>query len=154
MPKSPKRSCRFWDPNQKILHHLSFEAQPRNPPPVLRPNQEIPSPSILRSNWRKPSSPVLRLNHWQTVDLDFKTQPRNLATVRHAVHSVTRPLDRSTTEYSICAIIPGSLTRSPTPVTILINVRHVAPVICTPWDKQTRFSKWNKDKGSRTTEIF
>jgi hypothetical protein len=33
----------------------SFEAKPRNPPPVLRPNREKPSPPVLRPNWRKPS---------------------------------------------------------------------------------------------------
>jgi hypothetical protein len=42
-------------PNRKTLHHLGFEAQPRNPPPVLRPNQEKPSPPVLRPNWQKPS---------------------------------------------------------------------------------------------------
>jgi hypothetical protein len=55
MPKSPNKSCQFLGPNWKTLHHLGFDAQPRNPPPVLRPNREKPSPSVLRSNWRKPS---------------------------------------------------------------------------------------------------
>jgi hypothetical protein len=36
--------------NREILHHLGFETQPRNRPPVLRPN------------WRKPSQQVLRPN--------------------------------------------------------------------------------------------
>jgi hypothetical protein len=36
-PKSSNRSCQFWDPNWETLHHLGFEAQPRNPSPVLRP---------------------------------------------------------------------------------------------------------------------
>jgi hypothetical protein len=30
---------------------------------------------------------------------------------------------------------------------ILIAARHAAPATCTPRDKQTRFSKQNKDKG-------
>jgi hypothetical protein len=37
--KSPNQSYRFWSPNRETLYHLSFEAQPRNPPPVLRLNQ-------------------------------------------------------------------------------------------------------------------
>jgi hypothetical protein len=61
-PKSPNRSCWFWGPNWETLHHLSFEAQPRNRLSVLRPNQEKPSPPVLRTNWRKPSQQVLRLN--------------------------------------------------------------------------------------------
>jgi hypothetical protein len=36
--------------------------------------------------------------------------------------------------------------RSPTPATILVATHHAAPVTCTPWDKQTWFSKRNKDK--------
>jgi hypothetical protein len=49
-------------PNRETLHHVGFEAQPGNRPPVLRPNQEKPSPPVLRPNWRKPSPPVLRPN--------------------------------------------------------------------------------------------
>jgi hypothetical protein len=87
--------------NPAPTHHLGFEAQPRNPPPVLRQNREKPSPPVLRSNWRKPShqvlrpnrqkpSPpvlrpnrretvrvVLRPNHSQTIDLGFEAQPKN-----------------------------------------------------------------------------
>jgi hypothetical protein len=62
-PKSPNQSCRFWGPNQKTLHHLGFEAWPRNRPPILRPNWEKPPPLVLRPNWRKPSQHVLRPNH-------------------------------------------------------------------------------------------
>jgi hypothetical protein len=39
----------------KTLHHLSFEAQLRNPPPVLRPNREKPSPLVLMPNQQKSS---------------------------------------------------------------------------------------------------
>jgi hypothetical protein len=42
-------------PKSETLHHLGFEAQPRNRLPILRPNREKPSPPVLRSNWRKPS---------------------------------------------------------------------------------------------------
>jgi hypothetical protein len=34
----------------KTLHHLGFVAQLRNPPSILRPNREKPSPVILRLN--------------------------------------------------------------------------------------------------------
>jgi hypothetical protein len=37
-------------------------------------------------------------------------------------------------------------TRSSTPATVLVAVRHAAPATCTPRDKQTRFSKRNKGK--------
>jgi hypothetical protein len=62
MPKSLNQNCRFWGPNRKTLHHLGFEAQPKNPPPILRSNQEKPSPLILRSNQRKPLPLVLGSN--------------------------------------------------------------------------------------------
>jgi hypothetical protein len=42
---------------------------------------------------------------------------------------------------------PVLCARSPTPATILVAACHVAPTTCTPWDKQTWFSKQNKDKG-------
>jgi hypothetical protein len=46
---------------------------------------------------------------------------------------------------------PVLCTRSPTPVTILVAARHVAPVTYTPRDKQTRFIKRTKITG-KTTE--
>jgi hypothetical protein len=49
-------------PVLRAKHHLDFEAQPINPPLVLRPNQEKPSPPVLRPNWRKPPQQVLRPN--------------------------------------------------------------------------------------------
>jgi hypothetical protein len=42
---------------------------------------------------------------------------------------------------------------SPTPITILVDVRHAAPATCTTWDKQMWFSTWYKDKDSRTIEM-
>jgi hypothetical protein len=32
---------------------------------------------------------------------------------------------------------------------VLITAHHAAPATCTPWDKQTRFSKRNKDKKNK-----
>jgi hypothetical protein len=42
-------------PKPKTLHHLGFEAQPRNRPPILKPNRKKPSPLVSRPNQRKPS---------------------------------------------------------------------------------------------------
>jgi hypothetical protein len=52
----------FLGPNRETHHHLGFEAQPRNGPPILRPNWEKLSPPVLTSNWRKLSPLVLRSN--------------------------------------------------------------------------------------------
>jgi hypothetical protein len=49
-------------PKPETLHHLGFDAQPRNSPPILRSNREKLSPPVLRSNWRKLSQQVLRSN--------------------------------------------------------------------------------------------
>jgi hypothetical protein len=78
--------------------HLGFEAQPRNRPPVLRPNQEKivstgfevklletvaagfeakPSETIFTGFEVKPTNTVqvvLRPNHSQTVAISFKAQ--------------------------------------------------------------------------------
>jgi hypothetical protein len=59
--------------------------------------------------------------------------PPDLSTVRPPS---TRPVRPSLVLY----------TRSPIPATVLIAARHAAPATHTPRDKQTRFSKWNKDK--------
>jgi hypothetical protein len=36
---------------------------------------------------------------------------------------------------------------------ILVAAHHAAPATCTPQDKQTRFSKWNKDKVEPTETV-
>jgi hypothetical protein len=77
-PKSPNQSCQFCGLKWETLHHLGFEAQPRNRPPVLRPSREKLSPTGLRPKWRKPS---------QTINLGFKAQPRNPCSLLH-VHGV------------------------------------------------------------------
>jgi hypothetical protein len=100
---------------------------------------------------------VLRSNHWQTVDLGFEAQPRNLSSssprARYRPHT-TSPDLLIIWPLSIRPVWPSLVlcTRSPTPTTILITACHAAPVTCTPWDKQTRFFKWNKDKG-KTPEM-
>jgi hypothetical protein len=94
---------------------------------------------------------ILRPNHSQTVDLDFKAQPRNPRSssprARCRPHTVptdlliARPLSTRPVRPS-----PVMCTRSPTSVTILLAARHVAPTTCTPWDKQMWFSEWSKDE--------
>jgi hypothetical protein len=70
----------------------------------------------------------------------------------YTAHSVTRPLNRLTTEYPTSAWpSPVLCTRSPTLATILIAVRHVVPVTYTPWDKQTWFS--TRTYRGKTTKI-
>jgi hypothetical protein len=102
---------------------------------------------------------VLRPNHSQTVDLGFEAQPRNPRSsslhARCRPHtappnlSITRPLSIRPVQPS-----PVLCTRSPTPTTIQIATRHVAPANCTPRDKQTRFSKQNKDKGKTNEPVL
>jgi hypothetical protein len=48
---------------------------------------------------------------------------------------------------------PVLCTRSSTLAMILIAAHHAIPATCTPQDKQTRFSKWNRDKG-KTTKMY
>jgi hypothetical protein len=94
---------------------------------------------------------VLRPNHSQTVDLGFKAQPRNPRSssphARCRPHTV--PLDLSIARPpSTQPVQPSPIlcTRSHTPAMILVAARHAAPATCTPRDKQTRFSKRNKNK--------
>jgi hypothetical protein len=92
---------------------------------------------------------VLRSNHSQTVDLSFKAQPRNLCSSSPRAQckphmappdlSIARPPSTRPVQPS-----PVLCTKYPTPATILVVVRHVAPATYTPRDKQTRFS--NKTK--------
>jgi hypothetical protein len=143
-PKSPNCSCWFWGSNRETLHHLGFEAQIRN---------------RCHRFWGQITETVpvvLRPNHWQTIDLGFEAQPRNPRTSSprawcklHTVPpdlSINRPLSTWHVRPS-----PILCTRSSTPATILVTVRHAAPAAYTPREKQTRFSKRTKDKG-KTTE--
>jgi hypothetical protein len=86
---------------------------------------------------------VLRPNHSQTVNLGFKAQPRNLcsSSLRAWCRPHTTPLSTRPVRSS-----PTLCTRSPTPATVLVATRHAAHATCTPRDKQTWFSKQNKDK--------
>jgi hypothetical protein len=94
---------------------------------------------------------ILRPNHSQTVDLSFKAQPRNprSSSPRAQCRPHTAPPDLSITRSpSTWPVWPSLILCiiSPTPAMILIVARHAAPATCTPQDKQTWLSKWNKDK--------
>jgi hypothetical protein len=94
---------------------------------------------------------VLSPNHWQTVDLGFEAQPRN------PCYSSPRARCRPHTTSSNLSIVwslstrsvrpsPIICTRSPTSAMILVAARHATPSSYTPWGKQMRFFKGNKDK--------
>jgi hypothetical protein len=94
---------------------------------------------------------VLRPNHSQTVDVGFKAQSRNprSSSLRAWCKPHTTPPDLSITRppsIRPVRLFPVLCTRSPTPATIFIAARHAAPATCTPRDKQTQFSRRNKDK--------
>jgi hypothetical protein len=142
--------------------HGDFVGQITKPQlPVLRPKSGNPSKWF----WGQPIRTVatgfqpklgetvaigFEAKPGETVDIGFEAKPKkltllvSLCTVQTA-HSITWLLDRPATEYPTCAWpSPILCTKSSTPASILITVRHAAPVTYTLWDKQTRFSTWNK----------
>jgi hypothetical protein len=101
---------------------------------------------------------VLRPNHSQTVDLGFMPQPRNprSSSPRATCRSHTAPPDLSTARPpSTRSVRPSPVlcTMSPTPATVLVIARHVAPTTCTPWDKQMWFSNETKIKEKQNKTI-
>jgi hypothetical protein len=172
--QSKKPSWWFWGPNHQTVT-AEFEAQTRKPSTalVLRLNQETIAtgseaklektvatgfeakpektvPVVLRPNHYQTILVVLRPNHSQTVDLGFEAQLRNPCSSSPRAWcrphpapsdlSITRP--PSTRPVRPCSVL---CTRSPTHAMILVAARHAAPATCTPWDKQTWFSNWNKN---------
>jgi hypothetical protein len=94
---------------------------------------------------------VLRPNHSQNIDLGFEAQPRNSRSLspRARCRPHTAPSDLSIARPSSTRPVqpsPVLCTRSPTPDMILITICHAAFATYTARDKQTRFSKPNKDK--------
>jgi hypothetical protein len=65
-------------------------------------------------------------------------------------NSVTWPSDCPVTEYPTCATIPDPLHQVSYSCHDPHRCRYAAPAIFTPRDKETRFSKWNRDKGKTT----
>jgi hypothetical protein len=91
----------------------------------------------------------------KTIDLGFEAQPRNLCSssprARCRPHTASSDLliARPSSIWSVRSS-PVLYTKSPTPATIPVAARHAASATCTPRDKQTRFSKQNRDKGKTT----
>jgi hypothetical protein len=180
--KSSNRSYWFWGPNRKTCHHLGFEAPPRNRHHrfwgqtretfttgfEVKPDKTVVTgfeakpekiiPVVLRPNHWQLVLVVLRPNHWQTIDLGFEAQPINSrsSSPRARCRSHTAPPDLSIVwPPSTWPVWPSSVlcTRSPTPATILIAIRHATPTTYAPRDKQTWFSKQNKNKGKTNETV-
>jgi hypothetical protein len=168
-PKSPNRSCRFWDPNQETLHRRFWGQTGRNRRhPFWGQTGRNRHHRFWGQNGRNRSSSFeakLPTSHPSGFEVKPLTNRRPWfwgstkkstlivsSCMVHTAHNVTRPLDHPATKYPTCATIPILCTRSPTPAMVLVAARHAAPATCTPWDKQTRFSTRNKDKG-KTIEM-
>jgi hypothetical protein len=146
-----KQSVRSWHVSHSILHLL-----------ILWRNQQTEVCLVLRSKPRNRRSNFeaqitkLELSVLSTKPgnhrswfwgLTKKLTPLISSCIVQTAHGVTRPPDRPVTEYPTYAWpSPILCTRSPTPATILVIVRHVTPTTCTPRDKQTRFSTQTKIK--------
>jgi hypothetical protein len=147
--KKPSRW--FWGPNHQTVA-VDFEAQTKKPSTtlILRLNQETVATGFETKS-EKTVLVVLWPNHWQTVELGFEAQPENMCSLspRAWCRPHTAPSDLLITRPpSTWHVWPSSVLciRSPTPATMLIAAHHAALIICTPWDKQTWFFKWIKDK--------
>jgi hypothetical protein len=138
--------------NRQTKVCLIFSPKPRNRHSDFEAQITKLELSVLRLKPKKTVRVVLSPNHSQTVDLGFEDQPRNPRSssphARCRPHiappdlSIARPLSsQPVRSFTVLC------TRSPTPATIFIVVRHVAPATCTPRDKQTRFSNETKNKG-------
>jgi hypothetical protein len=129
-----------------------FEAKPLET--VATGFEAKPQETVTTGFEAKPAKTVrvvLRPNHSQTVDLGFKAQPKNLrsSSPRALCRPHTAPPDLSTARPpSTWPVRPSPVlcSRSPTPATVLIIAHHVVPITFTPWDKQTWFFEWSKDK--------
>jgi hypothetical protein len=149
--KIKKPSQWFWSPNYQTVV-TGFEAQIEKPSTtlVLRLNQEIHTGFEAKPEETVTTGFEAKLE--KTVDLDFEAESKNPRSSSPRAQcrphmtppdlSIIRPLSTRPVRSS-----PVLCIRSPTSAMILIAVRHVAPATCTPRDKQTWFSKWNKDKG-------
>jgi hypothetical protein len=88
--EAPNCTFRFWDSNRETLHYLGFEAQPRNrrhrfwgqTRETVTTGFEAKTKKTVATDFEAKTEKtvivILRPNHWQTVDLNFEAQPRNL----------------------------------------------------------------------------
>jgi hypothetical protein len=147
----------FWGSTKKPT--TGFEA---NPGETVATNFEAKQEKIIATGFEaKPAKTVrvvLRPNHSQTINLAFKAQPRNMcsSSPRARCKSHTAPPNLSIAWPPSTRHVWSSLvlcTNSPIPTMILITARHAAPATYTPRDKQTWFSKWNKDKKKKKIKL-
>jgi hypothetical protein len=150
----------LWHNRQTITHlvlrhkprnrHSDFVGQITKPQlPVLRPKPGEPPTLLLRPNQETRSHRFWgqTRRNCQPWFWGWTKKPTLLVSLCmvQTAHSVSRPLDHPVTEYLTCTwSSPVLYTKSPTPNSILVTARHIAPVTCTPGDKQSRFSTQHK----------
>jgi hypothetical protein len=118
------------------------------PPSVLWCNRQTEAHLILRHKPRNRRGDFKDPNH-QIRAVSFEAQTKKPSTTLvlrlNPDLSTARPLSTRPVRPS-----PVLCIRSPTPVTVLVAARHVAPTTCTPRDKQTRFKIKVKEKQNKT----
>jgi hypothetical protein len=125
-PKSSNRSCRFWHPNQKTLHHQFWGQTGRNrhhwfwgqtgrnrlsgfkvKSLTNRPSGFEAKPLINRPSGFE-AKPLTNRRLWFWCSTKKPTLLVSTCMVQ-STHNVTLPPDRSVTKYSTCATIPVPL---------------------------------------------
>jgi hypothetical protein len=69
-----KLKLQFWGTNRETLHHLGFEAQPRNPPPVLRPNRKKTVATSFEAKLEKTVATGFEAKPAKTVATSFEAK--------------------------------------------------------------------------------
>jgi hypothetical protein len=151
----------FWPQNHQTIV-TDFETQTRKPEAIdfdVKLKETItfkvkPDKTVATDFNAKPVKNILFVlwsNYWQTIDLDFEAQPRNIrssspyARYRPHMASPDLPIVRLPSTWPVRPSLVLCI-RPPTHTMILITVWHAAPVICTLWNKQTWFSTQTKIK--------
>jgi hypothetical protein len=114
MPKSLNRSYQFWDKNRKTLHHRFYDQIRKNRLSGFDAKLLTHCPSHFKAKplTNRPSGfeskPLTTRRPWFWDSTKKNTLLISMCMIQTA-HDVTRPPDRPTTEYPICATIPGHL---------------------------------------------
>jgi hypothetical protein len=75
-------------PNRETLHHLGFEDQPRNRPPILRPNREKLSRTSFEAKLEKTVTTGFESKPPETVAIDFDVKPAKIVATDFEVKPV------------------------------------------------------------------
>jgi hypothetical protein len=124
-PKSPNHSYRFRDPNRETLHHLGFEAQPRNRHHQFWGQIRESVTTGFEAKLEKTISLVLRSNPWQTVNLGLRLNQDGAnhtwchPTSRSFDHQVPDLCDHSRSSASDLLLLPRS--------SLLHAISHLPP---------------------------